>query len=68
MYPFSELEGWDGQHLHQFTIVDLKGLLGTFGFRVKETFSRGGAQAIRKIHPSLLYASIVMVATTDNRQ
>ena len=68
LYPFSELEGWDGQHLHQFTIADLKGLLEHSGFRIRETFSRGNLQAIRKIRPSLLYASIVMVAEADNRQ
>jgi len=65
-YPFSELEGWDGQHLHQFTIMELKWLLEHSGFQIKETFSRGSWQGIRNMSPTLLYASIVMVAAADN--
>ena len=65
LYPFSELSGWDGQHLHHFTIKESRWLLEYSGFRVKQVFSRGRWQGIRRVCPTLLYASIVMVVTVD---
>ena len=62
IYPFSEAEGWDGQHLHYFTVSELTWLLNHAGFRVEEIFSRGRFPALRKIYPPLLCSSICMVA------
>ena len=61
LYPFSEVEGWDGQHLHYFTVSELTWLLNSVGFQVVEIFSRGRFPALRKIYPPLLCSSICMV-------
>jgi hypothetical protein len=63
LYPFSEAEGWDVQHLHYFTISELTWLLKKNDFEVKKVFSRGRYQLLRQIFPSLLYASIGILAS-----
>ena len=63
LYPFSEAEGWDGQHLHYFTVSELTWLLNSVGFQVEEIFSRGRFPTLRKIHPPLLCSSICMLVS-----
>lgn len=63
LHPFSEAEGWDGQHLHYFTISELSWLLKHFDFEPRDVFSRGRLAPWRKIHPSLLFSSIALVAS-----
>ncbi len=66
LYPFSEQEGWDGQHLHYFTVSELCWLLNNFGFEIRETFSRGRFPKLRKVYPSLLFSSIAVVAAAKD--
>jgi SAM-dependent methyltransferase len=63
LYPFSEAEGWDGQHLHYFTVSELTWLLNNAGFQVEEIFSRGRFSTLRNVYPSLLCSSICMLAS-----
>jgi SAM-dependent methyltransferase len=63
LFPFLAAQGWDGQHLHYFTVSELTWLLNSVGFQVEEIFSRGRFPALRKIYPPLLCSSICMVAT-----
>lgn len=62
LYPFVETEGWDSQHLHNFTITDLKDCLEMVGLRVESIRSRGRFGVVRQLWPSLLYSSLIVQA------
>ena len=59
-YPFSREKGWDGQHLHYFTLRELIRLCRQFGLIPISHTSRGRYAWLRKFYPSLLYASIAI--------
>jgi SAM-dependent methyltransferase len=61
-FPFERAEGWDGQHLHYFTVKDLKQLLTSQGFEVLKIRSGGRFQSVRRIWPSMLFSSLIVVA------
>ena len=60
-YPFSEKDGWDGCHLHYFTINEMKNILQTNGIETLIVNSSGRWSLIRKIWKNLLYADIVLL-------
>lgn len=60
---WKEKHGWDGGHLHYFTIPTLRWLLWDEGFVVAEVRDVGAAgEWIRRIWPSLLYGNIAVAA------
>jgi len=55
--------GWDGGHLHLFTVPILYDLLESYGFQIKECSDPGTRfQKLRNIAPNLLYANPLIVA------
>lgn len=55
--------GWDGGHLHFFTIAILYRLLKDYGFKIEECQDPGSRfSAIRNLWPSLLYGNQLVVA------
>ena len=58
--PFEKTQGWDGQHLHYFTITEMKWLLAEYGMRFRRVVSGGRFPALRRIWPSALYSAIIM--------
>ena len=61
-YPFVRRDGWDGQHLHYFTIKDLSWILREFSLDPIRWTSSGRAPRVRRLWPSLLFSSIAMTA------
>jgi len=59
-YPFARSDGWDGQHLHYFTLREITWLCHEFGLTVVKHASRGKHERLRSLCPSLLYASIAL--------
>jgi len=56
--------GWDGGHLHLFTLPILKDLLQGYGFRVEQCRDAGTRlENVRNLWPNLLYANPVIIAT-----
>jgi SAM-dependent methyltransferase len=60
---FSETQGWDGQHLHYFTVQELSWLLTHAGLRVEHQCITGRLRPLKAVLPSLLCSDIVLVAT-----
>jgi len=60
-FPFVREQGWDGQHIHNFTLKELSITFNDFGLEVVDHGSRGRWPGIRKIWPSMLYSSIILV-------
>ena len=61
--PVTSLDpGWDGGHLHYFTIQAAKTLLTENGFRIKKTGISGGGQFVRLLWPSLLAGEFIICA------
>lgn len=57
--------GWDGGHLHLFTVPMLYRLLEMFGFRVEVCRDPGTRlEALRNLAPNLLYSNPLIVART----
>lgn len=55
--------GWDGGHLHYFTLATLRGLLGDAGLRVVEVADPGARfERLRGLAPSLLCGNLFVVA------
>ena len=55
--------GWDGGHLHLFTIPILVKLLGDYNFNVQLCRDPGTRfEAIRNLYPKLMYSNPVIVA------
>ena len=63
LHAWKMQHGWDGGHLHFFTLPTLKSLLANYGFRI-ETCRDPGArfQGLRNILPNLFYANPLIVA------
>ena len=61
----SDAQGWDGGHLHYFTINSLKTLLTENGFRVVRITNCGLLANMRKFWRSLLAADMVIVAKKE---
>ncbi|MFN7132422.1 MAG: methyltransferase, partial [Myxococcales bacterium] len=56
--------GWDGGHLHYFTLPMLRKLLTESGFRVEGCHDAGARfQRLRDLLPGLLYGNLLMVAS-----
>jgi ubiquinone/menaquinone biosynthesis C-methylase UbiE len=55
--------GWDGGHLHNFTLGALRDLLQARGFRVERVTGSGIAAPLRAWNPSLLCGDLIVVAT-----
>ena len=64
-----ETHGWDGGHLHFFTIPILHQLLQEQGFRIEECKDAGARlERVRNLWPNLLYANpLIVAAKRDNR-
>lgn len=60
-FPFEESEGWDSQHLHYFTLAELISLCNQFNLGTIAHSTRGKYKRIRRIWPSLLYASNALI-------
>ena len=60
-YPFTDEQGWDGQHLHYFTPRDLTLLLESEGFEVTHTLVIGKLPRIKRLWLSGLSSSIDLV-------
>jgi SAM-dependent methyltransferase len=60
-YPFDSTDGWDGQHLHYFTLKDLIDLCCSQGMSVIRISTQGRWKWLRRIYPSLLYASLTVI-------
>jgi len=55
--------GWDGGHVHFFTLPTLKSLLAIYGFRVEKCRDPGAPfKQLRNILPNLFYANPLIVA------
>jgi SAM-dependent methyltransferase len=61
-YPFSESQGWDGQHLHYFTSTELSWLLGHAGLELRRRVSVGRWLGLKRLRPGLLDSSISVIA------
>ncbi len=62
-YGWAEGFGWDGGHLHYFTVGALRDLLADTGFDVERTVSSGGTFAkLRNVAVSLLAGNIAVRA------
>ena len=58
--------GWDGGHLHFFTLPILKSLLASYGFQVEACRDPGARfQQLRNFLPTLFYANPLIVAKKD---
>jgi hypothetical protein len=60
-FPFTEVEGWDGQHLHYFTHTELAWLLGEVGITPTQTLVFGKFPAIKRLAPRYLSGSVDIV-------
>jgi SAM-dependent methyltransferase len=60
-FPFTEVEGWDGQHLHYFTHAELSWLLGEVGITPTETLVFGRFPAVKRLAPRYLSGSVDIV-------
>lgn len=60
-YPFRESDGWDGCHLHYFTLHELVWLLNKYGIRTLSVHSSGKYPRVRKLWPSLLFADLILL-------
>lgn len=54
--------GWDGGHLHAFTVDSFSGLLRWAGFRVERVSGAGIFARARRIRPSLLCGDVMVAA------
>jgi SAM-dependent methyltransferase len=61
--PFSEKQGWDGQHLHYYTHREVAWLLNRNGIEITATLFPGKLPALKSLCPRLLSSSIVVVGT-----
>src|SRR5205807_635488 len=52
--------GWDGGHLHYFTLHSLRQLAGKYQFGVERVAGTGAKRALRERWPSLLLGEIVL--------
>jgi SAM-dependent methyltransferase len=59
---FSESTGWDGQHLHYFTVREMSWLITHVGLEVRCLCVTGRLRFLKRICPSLLNGDIVLVA------
>jgi SAM-dependent methyltransferase len=59
-FPFNRADGWDGQHLHSFTLRELKWLCNEYGLRTIRHGTRGRFPRFRRVWPSMLYSSLVL--------
>jgi hypothetical protein len=58
-----EQHGWDGGHLHLFTVPILYNLLESYGFQIEVCRDPGTRfQSLRNMLPTLLYANPLIVA------
>jgi SAM-dependent methyltransferase len=60
-YPFREGDGWDGCHLHYFTLSEFTWLLNKHGIRTLSVHSSGKYLRVRRLWPSLLFADLVLL-------
>jgi SAM-dependent methyltransferase len=61
--PFTEKQGWDGQHLHYFTHRELEWLLGTVGIRDHRTLYVGRYPWLKRLCPRLLCGTVDTIGT-----
>ena len=61
--PFSEQQGWDGQHLHYFTRREVVWLLNKYNINVDKTLNVGKWQMLKTVLPRLLCSGIVVIGT-----
>jgi SAM-dependent methyltransferase len=61
-YPFQRSQGWDGQHLHYFTLKDLTWLLKQASLQVTRFNTGGRFTKLRRALPSLLFGTLCMTA------
>ena len=59
-YPFNETQGWDGQHLHYFTLSEFVAASHRYDLQLISHNTRGRFPALRRIAPSLLYSSLIL--------
>ncbi len=62
IFPFNKESGWDGQHLHMFSLREMRILLGEAGLAVRAVRGTGRFMKLRSLWPSLLYADMYFVA------
>ena len=61
-YPFTDRQGWDGQHLHYFTHTELRWLLESAGLTLTATNVYGRLPALKRLAPRFLSGSVDLVA------
>lgn len=59
-FPFLKSNGWDGQHLHYFTLKELGLTFRSCGLDLIAHASRGKCACVRRLWPSLLYGSLTL--------
>ena len=64
-FPFRREEGWDGQHLHNFALRDVRELLSMYGLRIRRVRVSGRLAALRECLPSLFCANLGIIAQKD---
>jgi methionine biosynthesis protein MetW len=60
-YNWQEI-GWDGGHLHYFTLGSLKWLLGLYSLKIEQVSGSGLFADFRNFYPSLLCGDIILKA------
>lgn len=61
-YPFNEVQGWDGQHLHYFTHSEMEWLLRHAGLMPIWTATYGRLPHLKRAAPRFLSGSVDIVA------
>jgi len=62
-FPFSEKQGWDGQHLHYYTHREVAWLLNRNGIEISATVFAGKLPMLKAICPRLLSSGIEVIGT-----
>ena len=61
VYPFSQEQGWDGQHLHYFTEKSLTNLFKIYNLEIKQHIILGSLKWLKNINSSFFSTSIDVV-------
>jgi SAM-dependent methyltransferase len=65
--PFLGRDGWDGCHLHYFTIKELKWLLSQYQIHTLLVRSSGRFGFLRWVWPNVLFADIILLGQSIKR-
>lgn len=66
-FPFTVKDGWDGCHLHHFTIKELKWLLSQNQIRTLSVRSSGEFGFLRCLWPNVFFADIILLGQLSKR-